>query len=1240
MRNRTILSLLVACCAPATAALAQRTVIYDNATGTTTVIDGAPAPVLGAAALQPAAPATQPTTQPVPATPEQQRLATLLAVKYDRKAPAVLAALAPKTQPATRPATLPAGQAGRLKSDVESGNWKGVGERLAALPPADAQKVHANIVQQLAQDPQTVMLPDDVLDLAAALPIAPTEPDVTGLGRLLAVALRRNNSPQPLVARLEAGVGHYGGKDPKNRANAAALLYAANRLLEGGPFLAPLEPALAKKETETIDLHARHQQALATAAAGRGDQAGYAALMRRAWDLTQTVLREAKADAKERDAAFQRSLQLLQTLPKELGNAFLRDSFKSRPQDGHKLLTHLASQIAQQAPDPARMQRGGGGGGDFNGRLQLIQLQHRIVGELLATVSGDELKPWRTPLNLMAIAWLTEAEWSKQRYQKRDPYQQSYVRYGPYGVYEDQMMQQQRQNPNEPQPIPPEQLTESAPTPQWVAALDATLAPRIRGGLAEMKMKADEVDDVLPIVEQVAPEHPRLAHALATELLRTWARVKNPNQNRYGNYDPYYYNPYQSTQGIALTRLAQERNLRDLSDMLGRLKKLSIDPIDESTVVAAFAAAHSSAEVYRINDVELVFGRVESMGDKTLASFVQTMRQRLARDWRQPQVQQQAKTKRTDKDVEAEVARGYETLLKMLDRRADSPDWRTHGARGSVLYDLAEFEYGKKVPLAVYTKKRDAAFAAFRKSLEIYLSKLPTLEESEQTAQPWQQYFNAALGSSDLQYLTRQDEPDKDHIDRIRDSLFALPENVRERHVSQFGKGLTDNLPGIPAELKARYLRVGVRIMGDHPSAEEARNTVQYYKDLTTEAELHVRLDAKDNDTAVGHARPFGAFVSLRHTIALGRESGGFQKYLMNPASGRNYYYYGGGQQPKNHRDAFEKKIREALVEHFDIVSITFHDEKIEPRGFGRPDWRETPLAYLLLKAKDAKTDRIPPIQLDLEFADKRGPVVLPIESNLLLVDARPADVAPKPLTNLAVTQILDGRDAARGKLNLEVKATGNGLVPELSELLDPNVPGLRLDKTDGQPLVITKLDTEAETLAPVTERTWMVSYSIADDAPADLAFKFPAVKTPGATLVYKRYADADLEDVSERVALAGVRLRKSPWWKWPAIALGVLAAAGVAILVILRANRRHAVVAPAYQMPRVVNPFTVVDLLSRMHSDQTIGLTPPLREQLLADIRAIEKSHFADANGNGNRDGNGHDTVEVARRWLARAGA
>jgi len=183
------------------------------------------------------------------------------------------------------------------------------------------------------------------------------------------------------------------------------------------------------------------------------------------------------------------------------------------------------------------------------------------------------------------------------------------------------------------------------------------------------------------------------------------------------------------------------------------------------------------------------------------------------------------------------------------------------------------------------------------------------------------------------------------------------------------------------------------------------------YDDLLREIEFVARVDG---DTIVGHGRPFGVFVALRHTAEVEREAGGFGRHLRSQKNSPYYFNPYGGQQ-RSFIEEFEKQVREKLVDRFEIKSLTFLDERVQSRGCGRPDWRETPLAYLLLAAKDGSVDQIPALYMDLDFVDSRGPVVLPVESQITLIDARPERVAPRPVAGLEVTQILDDREIAAG---------------------------------------------------------------------------------------------------------------------------------------------------------------------------------------------------------------------------------
>jgi len=206
----------------------------------------------------------------------------------------------------------------------------------------------------------------------------------------------------------------------------------------------------------------------------------------------------------------------------------------------------------------------------------------------------------------------------------------------------------------------------------------------------------------LPFIEIVAQAQPRAGTDLANGFLRAWTNARNPNRNfqnqtRYSMNGVMYYgsSPYGMQQtGISLTRAMQVRNIKELAALMRRLEALALTKLDTDALVAAFAAAHSPAEVFKVSDIEAVFGERSKIKADTQAGLAQTMRERLAQQWRQPRVQQDAKTQRTDKQIEAEVLRGYDVVLQLINDalQAEDSNWRLHLARASTLFDLAEFQ--------------------------------------------------------------------------------------------------------------------------------------------------------------------------------------------------------------------------------------------------------------------------------------------------------------------------------------------------------------------------------------------------------------------------------------------------------------------------------------------------------------------------------------------------------------------
>jgi hypothetical protein len=294
--------------------------------------------------------------------------------------------------------------------------------------------------------------------------------------------------------------------------------------------------------------------------------------------------------------------------------------------------------------------------------------------------------------------------------------------------------------------------------------------------------------------------------------------------------------------------------------------------------------------------------------------------------------------------------------------------------------------------------------------------------------------------------------------------------------------------------------------------------------------------------------------------------------------------------------------------------------------------WRVTPYAYVLLKARGAEVDRLPPVSMDLDFLDTSGYVVLPIESPAVPIDAAsPAE--PRPCENLKVVQTLDERQADKGKLILELKATGNGLVPPLEDVVALDVPGFTVAEIEKQPVAVSRFDPEQKENLVVSERIWTVNLVAEADTPPATEFAFPAAASDAipAAMTYQRFDDADIVHVEPTVLLA--ERYAAPDWSWAgmsaiAVALLVLCVAGV---LFLRPKPKQ-VEAPAYRMPRQITPFTVIGLLQTIRRDG--HLDEGTDRELTGVIHHIEEHYFAD------RQAPAVDLHQTASTWLERVGA
>ncbi len=1096
---------------------------------------------------------------------------------------------------------------------VVSGDWAGMGAFLKTEAKSDALPIYAFVLSALASS-DSALVPDEVLAISEASPGPLDDKLVSRLGAILKSVHRRGTEAGAVAVKIRHGTTHFGGTDPENRKRAASLLVAAGLTIEAVEYLAPLDQARREEDADLMNLHATYYRALAKTQKGTERQDS----SRKGWQLCRELLSFNYATPEQRAKALTIALAVLPEVPGDDADAWLASLFTGDPDIGWKVIDKVNSHALnlrnrQAQPDD---------------RVKALTMIQRLGKSIIAGAGAANIQKWRSGLDMLTLTLIDEAEYTRNAGGSGGNEYGGYNQYGGYGG-------EQRF-----QPIPAERLAGVLPDAPWLAVIDPGLAAKLEVMVAATAGGSGDAAAVLEMIRPIAASDPKRAVKLAEALLSGWANFVKPGGStedgsysyarRYGYYGSYGgYGGYGAGNGaIPLTRARQQRNLLKLGMVLTDLKTLNVAPIPPKALVDAFAISHSDAEVFRPDDIEAVLGPVGEMLPEARIKLAEIMRQRLGTLWRRPQVQQEAGTKRSDAELTAEVNRGYELAASLLPQESSTPEaWSAACLGADLAFDHAEFLYGQKADMATYTALRDRAFAGYKHAASLYADAL-TAGKIQPSARVYVQWFSSSLGASDLGYLTRQDRPDLNQSQQVLEAMKALPAPALRKHIGLFATAATAAMRDMNPELKPRFARHAMEIIGDHPDGADLRRTVAYYDDLVKEIELALTIDGP---TDVG-TNTFGAQLAIWATRAVSREGGGFSKYL------RNEQWHPQTGQPVNYKDDLEKRLREKLSDKFDVVSITFHKPEVQPMGLKREDWEQFPLAYLLLKAKDASVDRLPPLSLDMDFADGQGTVILPVSSPVTLISAAAAAPRPAP-EGIEIEQTLDDRRLAQeGVLHLEVHAKAKGLLPPLATMLSIAPPtGFNTPTIDDHGAAISELDVSGPEVVPVSEQSWSLAYTpTAGARPTSFTFPSLAMK-PIAKFATKRYTDADIADSPATVAITPPPRTVSFW----VIALGAVAAAVVAVLVVLRFRRRgrpDTAPAPMFVIPAHVTPVNAIGLLRRMHAMNGTLLPAADQSRLAEDIQSLEQRYFAPTSAGGQEgSGGAAELRNILELWIAR---
>jgi len=1049
---------------------------------------------------------------------------------------------------------------------------------------------------------KNVFAPADVVGLANLRRGAIEKGNLEHLGAILSQALAAGHQVETFLGEVRPSLELEGFAFDK-RSLAYVLVHADRPFFLDG-LLPTLEEAQQADDREGLNLLSRY------------DLARYAddkkvEWLEAAWRATQAVLAVGDVDAEAKAEALKRAVDIAPKIRDELGARWLDESFSERPERGMEILATIgAATSTTLAAEPM----------DADKRLKLLELQSTATKSLLkaAPQLADE---WKDELEVLADAWMREAlfTYANDDSTSLGPRRQRDY-YGNFFYYDGGY----NRRGNMPTPLRTDKVLETRPSDEWLARIDSTLQPRFQMLFAQLLLKVGEDAAAFPYIEGLAKTLPSQAKSLVAEFLQVWTKNHDPNDNsRRQNQYIFFYGFEERASGIPLTRSKQDRNLKELGEWVTRLRTLNVE-IDKDQLAEAFKTAHSKAEVYRLDTIEQIFGPMETLDPEMLAELIQTMRANLLEVWRDPALQKDNKTNRKQQDIQAEVLRGYElahaTLQRALEKHDE--DWRLWLAEAAIEHDENNFRATLSKD-AQFASRRDAAFATFRKAADMYAAGVADLEQSKESTEPYELWFYAALGACDLRAIEPKHVLASAEIAVIRERILALPGERAVRHMDAFASTLFSRMSNANPGVKFRYVREGLAVVGDNKLAHEAKSVFDYYNDLVTEIQLVATIDG---GSSVGHSEPFGLRVDIRHTREIERESGGFGKYLQNQNNQAFSYNY--GRPTEDYRDKFEETAREALKEHFDVLSVTFNDPRAHSIADKEYGWRRTPYAYLLLKPRGPQVDKVPSLRLDLDFLDTSGYAVLPVESSVLAIDSSAAQGDPRPFDKLGVTQTLDERQAKNGKLIVEIKANANGLVPPLEALADVRPKGFEVAQVDDQGVSIVKFDEESDSIQ--SERLWTITLRAAENAqelPEE--FEFPAPKVETASLEHYRYVDADLATVEPRVQLERRYGEPRRTWMY-ALPLALLAAVGFAFAALRLRKRPAAAEAERFRIPEQATAFNVLGLLREIHANN--GLAPDERVELEQDIETLERHYFAKGGGGET------DLRAVAVRWASRA--
>jgi len=870
-----------------------------------------------------------------------------------------------------------------------------------------------------------------------------------------------------LVDRLDRQAQQGAGSLENRRARVATLLIAAEMPEEALRFLPPLEQARRSRDLAALDAHAWRLQVLGKRPGGDS---------RPAWSLSEEVRAAPGIDQARRGKVLRRMIELLPSIDEDTGRTWLRELLVGGDRADRAALESMLE------PAPVTV--------DPRQRKQAIA--NPETSEQFAAALADAVKTgkasWGDVPRRLARRWIADASRAISSYQENTNNIRARDRDGLQVQPQDLWNGAPHLNSFRFQAEP---LLRTARTAPWVGQLDEETSIRVQLLVFRLRVELGKPTEALAEFDGLASAGVPLTVGHAEQLLEYWrlARLlERQNTSRSGS-------------------AIQARNLRELGEVVSRLRRHAISPSDRSLVMT-FGNAHVITEVFHLDDIALVFGPVREFPESRLLELAEHFHDKLVKVWRRPTVQNQV---RSEIQRKQQVARGYEALGGMIGTWSEgrAVPWQVALIHARTLADYAAFlfdENGEKKDLESFVREKfpdqsrtvaeysrdltGRARALFRTAAEGFSRGEKSKERGATKDTVFTAWFVHEFQASRRILPADTNAPGTaDPFAVIRDSIATLPPEVATDNLARFAaflsRTLYDASSGIGPDEIHPFLQEALKVLPKkQDGVEDARRLFAYQKNLARQVRFQARLDGDDRRVGVG--APFGLVLSFRHTWEIEDQQGGFNRYLHapQPASpfGSMLPGYGlpgqPGQSPrviKYQNDFVKIHLRPALEKaKFEVIETRFHEDNIlSHKVAGDKDFpRETPYAYVLLKATDPTKDEIPSIRFDLDYHDGYGDVILPAQTEPIRLDLS-SPPGPRPVDDLILSETLSCEGPQGDRLRLEVSAKGTGALPDrVGDLVEIGGFG---GQAEAAPVVCSGLDPKSG--RPRMERNWSLTF-------------------------------------------------------------------------------------------------------------------------------------------------------------------